>query len=158
MLGDGHGVEAGHVGDPHPFVGGRLQIDVVDANSKLLDEAEAPCPDGPPGQRRPERDDDVDGRPGVGQPRFKLALSDDFNHGTAGKAGRPVLRHFGPGVILGEPLLTDQHPKRPGVRLVSTGGHASRGEIRSETRTRRRRVGGARARLNGYDTCHTMPV
>ena len=49
MLGDGHGVEAGHVRDPHPFVGGRINVDVVDANSKLLDEAEAPGPDRPPG-------------------------------------------------------------------------------------------------------------
>jgi hypothetical protein len=43
VLGDGHGVEAGHVRDPHPFVGGRFKVDVVDANSKLLDEAEAPA-------------------------------------------------------------------------------------------------------------------
>ena len=41
MLGDGHGVEAGHVGDPHPFVGGHIKVDVVDPNPELLDEAEA---------------------------------------------------------------------------------------------------------------------
>ncbi len=84
MLGDGHGVEAGHVGDPHPFVGGHFKVDVVDANSKLLDEAEAPRPDRPPGQRRPERDDYVDGRPVISQTRFELALPDDFDHGAAG--------------------------------------------------------------------------
>jgi hypothetical protein len=50
VLGDGHGVEAGHVGDPHPFVGGRVKVDVVDPYSELLDEAEAPGPDGPPGE------------------------------------------------------------------------------------------------------------
>ena len=121
MLGDGHGVEAGHVGDPHPFVGGRFKVDVVDPDSKLLDEAEAPRPDRPPGQRRPERDDHVDGRPAIGQTRFELALPDDLDHGAAGKAGRPVLRHLGPGVILGEPLLADQHPQRPLVGLASTG-------------------------------------
>ncbi len=49
MLGDGHGVEAGHVGDPHPFVSGRIKVDVVDPDSELLDEAEAPGPDGRPG-------------------------------------------------------------------------------------------------------------
>ena len=52
MLGDGHGVEAGHVGDPHPFVGGRIKVDVVDPDPELLDEAEAAGSDGPPGQRR----------------------------------------------------------------------------------------------------------
>ena len=51
MLGDGHGVEAGHIGDPHPFVGGRIKVDVVDPDSELLDEAEAPGPYGLPGQR-----------------------------------------------------------------------------------------------------------
>ena len=49
MLGDGHGIQAGHIGDPHPFVGGRIQIDVVDPDSKLLDEAKAPDPNSPPG-------------------------------------------------------------------------------------------------------------
>jgi hypothetical protein len=28
------------VGDPHPFVGGRIKVDVVDPDSELLDEAE----------------------------------------------------------------------------------------------------------------------
>lgn len=51
MLGDGHCVEAGHVRDPHPFVGGRLKVDVVDPYPELLDEAEATRLDGPPGQR-----------------------------------------------------------------------------------------------------------
>jgi hypothetical protein len=51
VLGDRHGVEAGHVGDPHPFVGGRLEVDVVDSDPELLDEAEATRLDGPPRQR-----------------------------------------------------------------------------------------------------------
>ena len=127
MLGDGHGVEAGHVRDPHPFVGGRFKVDVVDANSKLLNEAEAPRSDGLPGQRRPERDDDVDGRPAVSQTRFELALPDDFDYGAARNAGRPVLRHLGPGVILGEPLLTDQHSQRPRVALLSRAVTAAAG-------------------------------
>ena len=94
VLGDGHGIEAWHVGDPHPFVGGRIKVDVVDPHSELLDEAEAPRPDGPPGQRRPHRDDHVDGRPAIDQPRFESALPDDLDHGAIGDVGRPVLRHL----------------------------------------------------------------
>lgn len=26
MLGDGHRVQAGHVGDPHPFADGRIEV------------------------------------------------------------------------------------------------------------------------------------
>jgi len=62
VVGDGRGVEDGHAGDPHPFVGGRMNVDVVDPDCEL-DEAEAPGPKGPPGQRRPQRDDHVDGGP-----------------------------------------------------------------------------------------------
>ena len=91
MLGDGHGIEAGHVGGPHPFIGGRVKIDVVDPHSELLDEAEAPAPDSPPGQRRPHGDDHVDGRPAIGQTRFELALADRLDHDPAGKARGPVL-------------------------------------------------------------------
>ena len=94
MLGDGHGVEAGHIGDPHPFVGGRIKVDVVDPDSELLDEAEAPGPDSPPGQRRPQRDHHVDGRAAIDQTPFELALADHLNHGTAHKTGRPVIRHL----------------------------------------------------------------
>jgi len=94
VLGDGHGVEAGHIGDPHPFVGGRIKVDVVDPDSELLDEAEAPGPDSPPGQRRPQRDDHVDGRAAIDQTPFELALADHLNHGSAHKTGRPVLRHL----------------------------------------------------------------
>jgi hypothetical protein len=65
VLGDGHRAEAGHVGDPHSFVSGHVKVDVVDPDPELLDEAEAPRPDGPPGQRRPQRDDHVDGRPAI---------------------------------------------------------------------------------------------
>jgi hypothetical protein len=118
VLGDGHGVEARHVGDPHPFVGGRIKVDVVDPDSELLDEAEAPGPDGPSGQRRPQRDDHVDGRSAVDQTRFELALADDLDHGAADKIAGPVLRHLGPSVILGEPLLADEHPQRPFVGVV----------------------------------------
>jgi hypothetical protein len=49
VLGDGHGIQSGHVGDPHPFAGGRVKVDVVDPHSELLDEAEAPRPDSPAG-------------------------------------------------------------------------------------------------------------
>jgi hypothetical protein len=52
VLGDGRGVEAGQVGDPHPFVGGRLKVDVIDPDPELLDEAEAARLDGPPALRR----------------------------------------------------------------------------------------------------------
>ena len=110
MLGDGHGVQAGHVGDPHPYVGVRIKVDVVDPDSELLDQAEAPGPDGPPGQRRPQRDDHVDGRPATDQTRFELALADHLDHGASDKIGGPVLRHLGPSAILGEPLLADEHP------------------------------------------------
>jgi hypothetical protein len=99
VLGDGHGVEAGHVGDPYPLVGGRIQVDVVDPDSELLDEAEAPGPDGAPGQRRPQRDDHVNGRPAIAQTRFELALADHLDHGAADETGGPVPRHLGPGVI-----------------------------------------------------------
>ena len=51
MLGDGYGVQAGHVGDPYPFGGGRIKVDVVDPDSELLDETEAAGPDRPAGQR-----------------------------------------------------------------------------------------------------------
>ena len=107
MLGDGHGVEAGHVGDPHPLVGRRIKVDVVDPDSELLDKAEAPGPDGPPGQRRPQRNDHVDGRPATDQTRFELALAEYLDHDAAGQASGPVLRHLRPSVILGEPLLAD---------------------------------------------------
>src|SRR5713101_7009172 len=41
----------------------------------------------------------------------------------------------------------------------ATGGHGSSGKIRGKIGTRRRRVGGNRARpLNTYDTCHTMTI
>lgn len=129
MLGDGHSVEASHVGDPYPFVGGRIKVDVVDPDSELLDEAEAPRPYCPLGQRRPQRDDHVDGRPATEQARFELALPDDLDDGTAGKGVRPVLWHLGPGVVLGEPVLADEHPQRSLVGLVSRGGHGSSWEL-----------------------------
>jgi hypothetical protein len=118
VLGDRHGVEAGHAGDPHPFIGGRIKVDVVDPDSELLDEAEAPGPDGPPRQRGPQGDDHVDGRPAIGQTGFELPRADHLDHGAAGQAGGPVPRHLGPGVILGEPLPADEHPQRTLVRLV----------------------------------------
>ena len=98
-----------------------MNVDVVDPDCEL-DEAEAPGPKGPPGQRRPQRDDHVDGRPATDQARFELALPDHLDHGAAGKAGGPVLRLLGPGVILREPLLADQHPHRPLRWVVSMGG------------------------------------
>jgi hypothetical protein len=125
VLGYGHGVEAGHVGDPHPFVGGRVKVDVVDPHSELLDEAKAPGPDGPPGQGRPQRNDHVDGRPAIDQTRFEPALARHLDHDAAGKTGRPVLRHLRPGVILGKPLLADEHPHQPLPKVVpiGRGGH-----------------------------------
>src|SRR5580704_17599189 len=81
-------------------------------------------PDSPPGQRRPQGDDHVDGRPAIGQTRFELALADYLDHNPAGKTGGPVLRHLGPGLILGEPLLADEHPQRSLRRAVACPGHA----------------------------------
>jgi len=152
MLSDGHRVEAGHVGNPHPFVGGRIKVDVVDPDSELLDEAEAPGPDGPPGQRRPQRDDHVDGRPATDQTLFELALADHLDHGAVGKPGGPVLRHLGPGVILGEPLLADEHPQRPFLRMVSMsgGGHGTSPEIGRTGTGRCLRVGGICARRRRF--------
>ena len=95
-------------------------------------------PDGPPGHRRPERHDHVDGRPAIDQARFELALPDDLDHDAAGKAGRAVLRHLGPSVVLGELLLAGEHPQRPLVGLVSRGGQGSIGESRGRAATRRR--------------------
>jgi hypothetical protein len=46
-----------------------------------------------------------DGRPAVHQAGFELALACHLDHGAAGQPDGPVLRHLGPGVILGEPLL-----------------------------------------------------
>jgi hypothetical protein len=119
VFGDGHGVQAGHVGDPHHFVGGRTKVDVVDTDPELLDEAEAPGPDRPSRQRRPERDDHVDLRPAADQARFELALPDDLDHDSLGNGGRPVLRHLGPGVVLGEPLLAD-NPQLSASRFIRT--------------------------------------
>ena len=93
-------------------------------HSELLDEAEAPAPYSPPGQPRPHGDDHVDGRPAIGQTRFELALADYLDHDPAGKTGGPVLRHLGPGLILGEPLLADEHPQRSLRRAVACPGHA----------------------------------
>jgi hypothetical protein len=94
MLGDGHRVQAGHVGDPHPFAGGRIKVDVVDPDSELLDEPEAPRPDSPAAQWRSHRDDHVNGRPGINQPRFEPALADDLDHNAISNAGRPVQGHL----------------------------------------------------------------
>jgi hypothetical protein len=58
------------------------------------------------------------GRPAVGQTGFELALADHIDHGAAGQDGGPVPWHFGPGVILGEPLLADEHAQRTLVGLV----------------------------------------
>jgi len=105
-----------------PFVGSRVKVDVVDPDSELLDEAEAPGPDGPSWQRGPQRDDHVNGRPAIGQTGFKLPLADHLDHGAASKAGGPVFRHLRPGVVLGEPLLADEHPQRPLVGLAPMAG------------------------------------
>lgn len=155
MLSDGNSVEAGHIGDPHPFVGGRIKVDVVDPDSELLDEAEAPSPNGPPGQRRPHRDDYVDDWPAIDQTRFELALADHLDHGAAHKTGGPVLRHLGPSVILGEPLLADEHPQRPFVGVVSMdrSGHCTSSEIRRTGTVRRLRVGGSCARQCRFRRC-----
>jgi hypothetical protein len=117
------------VGDPHPFVGGRIKVDVVDPDSELLDEAEHPGQDGPPRQGRPQRDDDVHVRPTIDQALFELALADDLDHDSARKAGKPVLRHLRPSVVLGEPLLSGKHLQCPVVELVSRGGHGDTGTI-----------------------------
>src|SRR6476619_6213663 len=113
--------------DAYPFVFGHIQIDVLDPDSELLDETEAPGPDCWPWQRRPQRDHHVDGRPAIDQVGFELALTDDLDHGPAGETGRPVLRHLGPGVILGEPLLADEHPQLSLLGMVAMGrsGHGS---------------------------------
>ena len=76
------------------------KVDVVDPDSELLDEAEAARADCPPGQLRPQWDDHVDGRAAIDQARFELALPDDLDYETPGKAGRPVLRHLGPSAVL----------------------------------------------------------
>jgi hypothetical protein len=155
VLGDRNGVEAGHVGDPYPFAGGRIKVDVVDPDSELLDEAEAPGPDSAPGQRRPHRDDYIDGRPAIDQTRFELALADHLDHGAADKTGGPVLRHLGPSVILGEPLLADEHPQRPFVGVVSMGGggHCTSSEIRRTGNGRRLRAGGICALRRRFRRC-----
>jgi hypothetical protein len=139
VLGDGHGVEPGHIGHPHTFVRGRVKVHVVDPDSELLDEAEVPRPDRRPGQQRPERDDHVDGRPPIDQARFELTLPDDLDHEAAGKAGGPELQHVGPGVVLGEPLLSDEHPERPLVGVMSRSNHGSGGKLRLLACARRRR-------------------
>ena len=120
VLGDGHRVEAGHVGDPHPGGGGRVQVDVVDSDSELLDEPEAPRPDSRAGQRRPHRDDHVHGRPAIDQPRFEPCPTTSITARSA-TPGRPVLRHLRPGVVLGEPLLADKHPQGPLVWAAPLG-------------------------------------
>ena len=98
MLGDGHRVEARHVGHPHPCAGGCVKVDVVDPDSELLDEPEAPRPDSPAGQRRPHRDDHVNGRPAIDQPRFEPGPARrprsrrDQQRGKASAAASPTRR------------------------------------------------------------------
>ena len=120
MFGDGHGVEARHVGDPHPFVGGRVKVDVVDAGSELLDEAEAPRPIARPGSGdQSETTTSTGGPPSSKRPSSWPWPTTSITKRPARLEGR-VLRHLGPGVVLGEPLFADEHPQRPPMGLVSS--------------------------------------